>query len=1585
MNRQQYRVVFNRERGQLMAVAEITRAQGKSSGEGGGLGQSRGPARRRLATPSAETPAARGPPTFVALAAALAAGAVLMLVPHGAGAQVRADAEAPKQQQPTVLTTANGVTQVNIQTPSASGVSRNTYSQFDVDGRGVILNNSRTDTSTQLGGWVQGNPWLATGSARVILNEVNSSAPSQLKGFIEIAGRRAELIIANPSGIQVDGAGFINAQSVTLTTGRPLFNDGAIGGYDVRGGAVSVQGAGMNTGDADSAAILARAVQVNAGIWAQRLQVVTGANVVGAATSEAGASVQPQSADPGDTTPRFALDVSALGGMYAGKIALVGTEAGLGVRQEGQLLASAGDLTLDHRGWLSGSGRLQASQTLALRTTGDASLSGPLSGQAIQLTSDTGLTLAGTVAAQQDLQATAPQLQVSGQLQAGHDIRLEATERLRSSGSVTAAGTLTALAQGLLDNQGGSLQAARLVLSAPTVDNRGGRIEQTGSQGLALTVSHWDNADGTVQQQAGQSARSTLAAASNTSSGSGTGNSPGTGSVGGSTGDSTSGSGSGPDAGTGGSTASPGTPPVVLADGMVQTATFRNAGGRVSSVGDIHAEVGSRLTNDGEVSLQSLTLTQTTLDNSGKLSVDRLTGTATAVANRGQLLAQSGITLTTPSIQNSGLIYSGAALGLDTATLQQTATGTLAAAGDAQLRTGTTTNQGLIAGGLGADGQLRGQSALRIDADTDLRSAGRLWASGDLDLVAAHLLLDQAQVQGQRVNLDAGHGAGTLSTVGGQVLASDSLTAQAKLLDNNAGQWSGNQLGLRVETLDNRGGTLVQTGAAALVLRASTIDNRAGLIGAQATDFTLAAQSITTDAGQLQHTGTGRFTVQAEQLSAQANGATRAQVASAGSLSLQAGSARLDGAQVAAETIDITAANLSAVGGQLASRGGALQLNATSAQALDLRQAVVQSGGSAHIATAGDLLTAGATLSAGQDLALQVGQTLHHLDGAQASAGRNLTVDAAALRVSGSRMAPQAPNGQTAAALQYSSFSTSRGALSIRLADGLSAQDGQWIAGQGLSIAAQTLTFAGQHTQLLAGQASGSHAGLDLNAASTLSAADATLLTPGLLTLTGDRLALASSQAGAQDMRLLARSTDTLAAPALALDQSQLVASRDALVQAELGSLAVRGTQLQAGRSLGLRSQAALSIDAPSSAVSDGDNALTGVQITNAGSVQSGGALTLAATSAVNTGNLTSQNSLALQARQLDNVGLVHAGGTAQLRTDTLNNAGVVAATGALTLDGQRLTNDGLLGAGLAPDAQGKLQPLAAQDPRAAVAALTVRATEQLTQTAAGQSLATGELQMNAGDALLAGRASAATLAVTAQRGLQLQQAAFDASQGAALRTDGVLSLDQSRLLTGLDARIDAARANLTDSSVQAGGHADVNVVGALTLQSTRAELPTALRAGGHLAVSADSLSTLRHGDGTAVLLAAGLLADGRLAGSGDLTLTTAANLQTDGVILSAGTVGLTGRNLQLAQSQVQGQTVQLRALAGDIDTRQAQVHAVGSFSATAGALINDGGQLSAIGSICNWTVSTTVAGRCCKRARRPKHSPWSSWTTAVA
>jgi len=168
------------------------------------------------------------------------------LVPAVAKAQIAADPSAAANQRPTILQTANAIPQVNIQTPSSAGVSRNSYSQFDVQRNGVILNNARTATQTQMGGWVQGNPWLSAGSAKVILNEVNSSNPSQVNGYIEVAGPRAEVVIANPAGISVNGGGFINASKATLTTGTPIWNQGQIDSYRVQGGTIGIEGDGLD-------------------------------------------------------------------------------------------------------------------------------------------------------------------------------------------------------------------------------------------------------------------------------------------------------------------------------------------------------------------------------------------------------------------------------------------------------------------------------------------------------------------------------------------------------------------------------------------------------------------------------------------------------------------------------------------------------------------------------------------------------------------------------------------------------------------------------------------------------------------------------------------------------------------------------------------------------------------------------------------------------------------------------------------------------------------------------------------------------------------------------------------------------------------------------------------------------------------------------------------------------------------------------------------------------------------------------------------------------------------------------------------
>lgn len=87
-----------------------------------------------------------------------------------------------------------------------------------------MLNNSAQVVNTQLAGYVGGNPNLAGGSARIILNEVTHANPSQLNGYLEVAGQRAQVVVANPWGISCSGCGFINTQQAMLSTGTPQLN-----------------------------------------------------------------------------------------------------------------------------------------------------------------------------------------------------------------------------------------------------------------------------------------------------------------------------------------------------------------------------------------------------------------------------------------------------------------------------------------------------------------------------------------------------------------------------------------------------------------------------------------------------------------------------------------------------------------------------------------------------------------------------------------------------------------------------------------------------------------------------------------------------------------------------------------------------------------------------------------------------------------------------------------------------------------------------------------------------------------------------------------------------------------------------------------------------------------------------------------------------------------------------------------------------------------------------------------------------------------------------------------------------------------
>ena len=281
---------------------------------------------------------------------------------------IEVDTNAPHERQATVGQAGNGITLVNVAGPSAGGVSRNDYTNFNVPQNGVILNNSNQMANTKLGGYVPGNANMMRGSANVIVNEVTSHNPTEMKGFIEVAGRKASVVVANPNGITVDGGGFINTDRAVLTTGKTEYDSkGNLNSYRVEQGRISINGNGLNAKDANSLQILTEATNVNAGVWANTIETRTGKNTIDANTLD--------TQKIGDSS-NVGLDVSAIGGMYANSITMKGTNTGLGVNIKGVVSSTqASSITSDGKiivdgGVTSNGNTTLAGQSIAINNNG---------------------------------------------------------------------------------------------------------------------------------------------------------------------------------------------------------------------------------------------------------------------------------------------------------------------------------------------------------------------------------------------------------------------------------------------------------------------------------------------------------------------------------------------------------------------------------------------------------------------------------------------------------------------------------------------------------------------------------------------------------------------------------------------------------------------------------------------------------------------------------------------------------------------------------------------------------------------------------------------------------------------------------------------------------------------------------------------------------------------------------------------------------------------------------------------------------------------------------------------------------------
>ena len=357
-----------------------------------------------------------------------------LVVPFAYAANpIEVDTNAPHERQATVGQAGNGITLVNVAGPSAGGVSRNDYTNFNVPQNGVILNNSNQMANTKLGGYVPGNPNMMRGSANVIVNEVTSHNPTEMKGFIEVAGRKASVVVANPNGITVDGGGFINTDRAVLTTGKTEYDSkGNLNSYRVEQGRISINGNGLNAKDANSLQILTEATNVNAGVWANTIETRTGKNIIDANTLD--------TKKIGDSS-NVGLDVSAIGGMYANSITMKGTNTGLGVNIKGVVSSTqASSITSDGKIIVDG----------GVTSNGNTTLSG----QSIAIHNN-------------------------GVVQGDVSTTVNSQETLNNSGLINSGNTTTIKAKSIDNHEGGRIYGDIVAIDAKTVINHtNSEIEQ---------------------------------------------------------------------------------------------------------------------------------------------------------------------------------------------------------------------------------------------------------------------------------------------------------------------------------------------------------------------------------------------------------------------------------------------------------------------------------------------------------------------------------------------------------------------------------------------------------------------------------------------------------------------------------------------------------------------------------------------------------------------------------------------------------------------------------------------------------------------------------------------------------------------------------------------------------------------------------------------------------------------------------------------------------------------------------------------------------------------------------------------------
>lgn len=355
---------------------------------------------------------------------------------------------------PTTYTHLSGAKVVDIEAPNSAGVSHNLYREFNVDSNGLILNNSDSDINHATFGNIAKNNNLTNGGASVILNEVTSNQASSLNGFIEVAGLKADVVIANPNGITCSGCSFVNTNKAVLTTGQVNMTDeGAIGSYTITDGKITIGENGMDA-STSYAALLADAVAINGMVNASNATIGGGNftfdNSTGAMTSAGKTATVLQMLNP-----VYSIDISSLGGIKANSISMVGNNLGFGVRNKGSITANS-TLSMTSNGLLTNDGSIASNGYLTnIMSSGNLTNNGTLATKNMTMLTTYGALTNGS----------------KGNISSTKQLILNTSGNIQNSGSISATSNLVATSNGAITNNAGAIITSGSQLTATSLGN----------------------------------------------------------------------------------------------------------------------------------------------------------------------------------------------------------------------------------------------------------------------------------------------------------------------------------------------------------------------------------------------------------------------------------------------------------------------------------------------------------------------------------------------------------------------------------------------------------------------------------------------------------------------------------------------------------------------------------------------------------------------------------------------------------------------------------------------------------------------------------------------------------------------------------------------------------------------------------------------------------------------------------------------------------------------------------------------------------------------------------------------------------